>query len=76
MIEMKAPLLTMSQSDGRVRPWRQIAQELAQERDSQRILALCTELNDALLAQGVDATLVESDPQCNPSTDSGKPRNG
>jgi hypothetical protein len=66
----------MSQPDGKIRPWRQIARELAEERDSQRILALPTELNNALLAQGTDAALVEPH-QSRPSTttDSGKATN-
>ena len=66
----------MSQPDGKIRPWRQIARELAEERDSQRILALSKELNHALLAQGVDAALVEphlSRPST--TTDSGKATN-
>ena len=66
----------MSQSDGKIRPWRQIARELATERDSQRILELSKELNEALMAQGADATLVEPDhQQPGTSIDSGKLRN-
>jgi len=76
MIEMRASLPIMSQPDGKIRPWRQIARELMTERDSQRILALCKELNVALLTQAVDVALIESDPQPKSSTGSDKPRNG
>jgi hypothetical protein len=65
----------MSQSDGAIRPWRQIARELATERNSQKILDLSKELNEALLAQGADPTLIEADPKRPSSSADGKTRN-
>jgi hypothetical protein len=50
----------MSHPDGKSRPWRQIARELAVERDSTRVLELAKELNDALLTQAIDGDLVEA----------------
>ena len=37
-----------------LRPWRQIASELAVEHDSKRLLDLTTELNQAIEAQGME----------------------
>lgn len=42
----------MSTSDGKLRPWRQIAQELAEERDAAKVTTLAKELTEALDAQG------------------------
>ena len=42
----------MSKPDGKLRPWRQIAQELAEERDPNRVTVLAKELTEALDAQG------------------------
>jgi len=42
----------MSKSDGQVRPWRQVAQELAEEQDPNRVTELAKELTEALDAQG------------------------
>ena len=36
-----------------MRPWREIAQELAQQTDREKIVELSTELNQALAEQGV-----------------------
>jgi hypothetical protein len=49
--------IMMSKSDGMHRPWRQIAKELSQETDSQRVLELSVELNAALEAQGIGQPL-------------------
>ena len=48
-------------SDGAIRPWRQIAKELSEERDPERVLKLTIELNAALEAQGT--TLPDLHPQ-------------
>jgi len=42
----------MSNPDGQLRPWRQIAQELAQEHDPAKVTALANELSEALEMQG------------------------
>lgn len=42
-----------SARDGSLRPWRQIARELAAESDAKRILELSLELNEAIAAQGM-----------------------
>jgi hypothetical protein len=39
--------------DGSLRPWRDIARELAREKNAQRVLELSNELNAALAAQGM-----------------------
>src|SRR5215469_8746637 len=41
-------------TDGALRPWRQIARELASEHNSMRILDLSLELTKAMAAQGMD----------------------
>lgn len=41
----------MTQSNGTIRPWRRVAEELAQARDPERILNLANELTAALDAQ-------------------------
>lgn len=46
----------MAGPDGSKRPWRQIAKELSEEADPERVLALSIELNTALETQGVDVT--------------------
>lgn len=38
-------------SDGKIRPWREIAEELQQERDPHRIVELARELTAALDAE-------------------------
>jgi len=41
----------MTQSNGTIRPWRRVAEELAEARDPERILNLANELTAALDAQ-------------------------
>lgn len=41
-------------ADGSIRPWRTIAQELARETGSKRILDLSDELTEAVQAQGLN----------------------
>jgi hypothetical protein len=41
-----------SATDGALRPWRQIAAELASEHNATRVLELSSELNKAIMAQG------------------------
>jgi hypothetical protein len=43
-----------SATDGALRPWRQIARELASEHDRNRVLELSLELGEAMAAQGMD----------------------
>ena len=43
-----------SANNGALRPWRQIARELATEHNSKRILELSLELNKAMAAQGMN----------------------
>ena len=50
----------MSQ-DGKLRPWREIARELAQEHDPKQVLALSQELNQAIAVQGIGSE-VEAEP--------------
>ena len=42
----------MSQPDGKLRPWREIAREVAREENPMKILALSKELDEAIAAQG------------------------
>jgi hypothetical protein len=42
-----------SARDGALRPWRQIARELAAESNTKRIVELSLELNQAIAAQGM-----------------------
>jgi len=44
--------------NGSLRPWREIARELARETDTTRMLVLCEELNEALKVQGMDMELM------------------
>ena len=52
----------MSKSDGKLRPWRQIAQELAEERDPDKVTTLAKELTEALDTQGPGWDLRSEDP--------------
>jgi len=45
------------------RPWREVAAEVTQERDCDKLLSLIQELNDALDEQGVMKTAGESLPE-------------
>jgi len=47
-----------SARDGALRPWRQVARELAVESNAKRILKVSLELNEAIAAQG---TLTDND---------------
>lgn len=53
----------MPSSDGALRPWRQIAKELSEERDPEKVLELTIELNAALEAQGTSLLDLEPRPQ-------------
>lgn len=52
--------------DGKIRPWREIAQELRAERDPQRIVELASELTAALDAQSSHTSL-QDEKRPNPS---------
>jgi hypothetical protein len=47
----------MSSYDGSGRPWREIARELAREKNSKRVLELSHELSEAIAAQGMDVSI-------------------
>ena len=47
-------LNSIMSTDGKMRPWRIIADEIARESDPKRIIALSDELNAAVAEQGID----------------------
>ena len=51
----------MSLQDGELRPWREVAEELAHETDSAKIVELSDELDEALAAQDIGAESQRSD---------------
>jgi len=53
----------MPQLQRPARPWREVAAEVTQERDCDKLLSLIQELNEALDEQGVMKTADESLPE-------------
>lgn len=50
---------SLAQNDGKLRPWRQVAEELAAEHRPKCVFDLALELNHALQVQGMDLVIEE-----------------